>query len=522
MAYLQPKLILAVYLILMLNIGFLTGKDKTIEIGIIVDGSWQQNSEYIELIIKEINELTESEFTVLFPEDKIIVCDWSGNKVKSAVDKLLSDQDVDFILTLGVIASHEIAKRTILEKPVIAPFILDPEMQKIPQKEGKSGVKNLNYIHIPFTSRNTLSDFLNVVDFKNMAFLFNKVYLDVIPDLEVQIRSLTQSMGINFYPFPVGQSIKEVFTNFPEEIDAVYVSPLIHLPREEYKILISELINRKMPSFSLLGTTDVELGILTTNRPDIFPRVARRIALNIQRILLGEKPHEIPVYFSPGEQITINMETARSINIFPRVAVLTEAELINEEESGSGQSLQLEEAILEAVKSNLDIMAKKSFVSAGSENIPISRSELLPQLNISALGLLIDKDRAESSFGTQPEQTITGTLEATQLIYSEPVWANFSIQKSIQQTKLSEFEQLEYDIMLASASAFLNVLRAKIFERIQKENLRRTKSNLEMAIVRESIGTAGPAEVYRWQSELANNRNSVIRVLVKKILPVYN
>ena len=56
------------------------------------------------------------------------------------------------------------------------------------------------------------------------------------------------------------------------------------------------------------------------------------------------------------------------------------------------------------------------------------------------------------------------------------------------------------------------MLRAKTFERIQKENLRRTRSNLDLARVRESIGTAGSAEVLRWQSQLADNRKTVIDV----------
>jgi outer membrane protein TolC len=37
-----------------------------------------------------------------------------------------------------------------------------------------------------------------------------------------------------------------------------------------------------------------------------------------------------------------------------------------------------------------------------------------------------------------------------------------------------------------------------------------------MARVRESVGSAGPAEVYRWESQLAQNRNSVIQVLADK------
>ena len=40
---------------------------------------------------------------------------------RDAVDRLLADRDVDMILALGVIASHEACQRRDLPKPVIAP-----------------------------------------------------------------------------------------------------------------------------------------------------------------------------------------------------------------------------------------------------------------------------------------------------------------------------------------------------------------------------------------------------------------
>ena len=190
--------------------------------------------------------------------------------------------------------------------------------------------------------------------------------------------------------------------------------------------------------------------------------------------------------------------------------------MLNQDQVGTGQILNLEEAIFGAVDANLDVMAKNKFVSAGSENIGIARAPLLPQIDLFGQGIMIDKDRAETSFGSQPEKMITGTLSATQLIYSEPLWANLSIQNSIQLTREAELSQLELDIMLDAATAFFDILRAINIETIEKENLKRTKSNLEMARVRESVGSAGPAEVYRWESQLAQNRNTVIQVIAAR------
>jgi len=516
MKRLNTLVVLLLSFILIFNTETLQAKDnKVYNIGIIFDGPSRFNDGVLNLIRREVKELTEREFEINFPADKILEGNWNINQIKSSIDHLLLDDNVDFIMTLGAIASDNIAKRGDLPKPVIAPFIVDTQIQKIPVKEGMSGVKNLNFVEVPFTTLYTLKDFQNLCEFKNLVIFYNKFYLDAIPALEERTLKIAGKMGINTFSIKIKESISDVFADFPAEVEAVYISPLLHLKESEFDKLVAELKARKLPSFSIMGIEEVKRGILATNRPNIFPRIARRIALNLQRILLGTKPHNIPVYFAPGEQLAINMRTAREINVYPRWSVLTEADQIDEDVVEKGQFLDLSTVLKEAVKANLDILSGKRSVTAGSENIAIARANLLPHLDISATGLMIDKDRAEASFGSQPERTLSGSITATQIIYSEPAWANLSIQNSLQKSRELDLEQLKLDISLSASQAFFYVLRARTYEKIQKQNLKRTKSNLEIARVRESVGSAGPAEVYRWERELAINRNSVIRAIAQ-------
>jgi len=160
---------------------------------------------------------------------------------------------------------------------------------------------------------------------------------------------------------------------------------------------------------------------------------------------------------------------------------------------------------------NLDLIARERFVAAGAQDVKEARSKLLPQIDLSGTGMIIDKDRAEASFGSQAQRTLTGSVTATQVIFSEPAWANLSIQKSLQETREWDYEQLKLDIALAASTAYLNVLRAKTFERIQKDNLKRIRTNLGTARVRESTGIAGPAEVFRWESVLATNQKDLLQ-----------
>ncbi len=501
-------LLVALFVGLFTQLGF--GELPVVNIGIIGDGPWDRNNELREFFQREILELTSGEFDVRFPEDKQIVADWSVEGIRRAGDRLLADPEIDMIIALGVITSNDFCQRGDLPKPVIAPAVLDIELQGVPLQNGASGVKNLSYVTYPATLRSDIKAFLSIVPFKKLAILTNRSYQEAIPELADRTAAVLRDMGIEPLRVPVGASVDDALADFPTEAEAVYVVPLIHLPPGEFDRLIAVLIERKLPSFSLFGRNDVERGVLAGLKPDIFPPLARRVALNVQRILLGDEAGSIPVTFSVRDQLVINMATARAIGISPSWAVRTEAEVIGTERKKLERQLDLFTTVREALRTNLDLAAEERYVAAGKQNIKHARGNLLPQVNLSGTGLLIDEDRAAASFGQQPEKTLTGSITASQILFSEPAWANLSIQKSIQTTREEGLRELQLDIVEAAATAYFNVLKAKTYEKIQKENLKRTRSNLEMAQIREVIGTAGPAEVYRWESEIATNRRTAI------------
>ena len=80
----------------------------------------------------------------------------------------------------------------------------------------------------------------------------------------------------------------------------------------------------------------------------------------------------------------------------------------------------------------------------------------------------------------------------------------------MQESRELERATLRLDVVLEAAQAYLDVLRAKTAERIRRDNLELTRRNLERARTRLELGAAGPGEVYRWQSQIANNRKELI------------
>lgn len=482
-----------------------------VTIGMVLDGPWERNDEVVQLFEEEITRVNESDFDITFR--KSISGNHDPATIRAEIDRLLFDPQIDLIIAVGPLASMDAARRSNLRKPVIASFVLESETQGIPRTQrGTSGVRNLSYLESVDTFREDLGAFQAVSPFTKLAFLANGPMLRAVDGLHEQTRSQLALIGIESEVIEVGESAEVALARIPDDVEAVYIAPLIQLRPGEFDILIQGLIDRRLPSFSYLGREDVERGVLAGLTADsIFPRYARRVALNVQRILLGEPAAEIPVAISRNEELSLNMSTARAIRLRPTFEVLTEAVIVNPSSSPPLRELSLLNALEQALASNADLQAKRFEVEAGDREIGIAGSRLLPQLDAALTGVMIDDDRAGASMGAAVERTLTGRLTLTQLLWSEAARANVDIQKKLQLALEVEETALRLDVALDAATAYVGVLRAQTLERIRRDDLRLTRSNLELARIRESIGVSGPAEVYRWESELASGKREAIR-----------
>ncbi len=484
---------------------------KPISIGVILDGPWTGNDPLLELFKTEIAALTSGEFDVRFPTDKTLTADWTMSGVRRAADNLLHSPEVDLILAVGVLTSHDMALRGPLSKPVIAAFTVDRDIQDFPLQNGASGIQNLSYLASPSPVTRDMHAFREMLPFRRLAVLVHRPFLQAIPALAENLEHELAAKGVRVFIVPVESSADEALQALPAGIDAIYVTPLLRLPPAEFNRLVAGLIEKKLPSFSYFGRNEVQQGILAGAAPaSDFSRLARRTALHVQRILLGEDAGSLPVLFSQEGQLAINMATARGIGFSPRWDLLIEADLLAEDTDGAARCLSLKGAVREAAAVNLELAAADRQVAAGLEEIRKARAALFPQLLLSAEGLAIDEGRAEESFGTRAERTLQGSLLLEQSLYSEQRHARLAVEKHLQEGRVQEQQQLRLDIIQQTATAYLNVLRAQTLQAVQKNNLRVTRSNLDLARMRRKVGFSGPAEVYRWESQLAKDRKAVI------------
>ncbi|MCB1035655.1 MAG: TolC family protein [Acidobacteria bacterium] len=480
-----------------------------VRIGVVLDGPWAGNEDVLELTRKEILTLTAGEFDVEFPGTSQRVADWTLEGVRREVQALLDDPEVDLVLAWGAIASHTFCCFARLPKPVVAPVVLDAALQGLPRQDGASGVLNLSYVALPDNTRKDLENFLEIVPFRKLAFLASRPLVEAIPELQLRTRSLVDELGLDFEYIPVADSADEVLSALAPDVEAVYLWPLLELRPEELQRLVDGLNGRRLPTFSALSGEAIQAGVLASAGIDeFFPRLARRVALNVQRILLGEDAGTLPVAFSARERLSLNLGTARAIGLSPRWEVLLEARLLDEEGVRDRPRLTLASAVTAAIEGNLDLAADRRRLSVRALDVDLARSRLLPRLGIEASWFQIDDDR--TSPGVQAERTASGRLVAEQLIYSEDARAGLAAQGHLLRSDEASYDQLRLDVALATAVAYLDALRAGTLVEVRRNNLELTRSNLELARVRRSVGAAGAAEVYRWESQIAIDRRSLV------------
>ena len=250
-------------------------------IAILTDGPGARPSVPEPTLISEVLSLTAGEFDVSFPADKQLNGNWSAAGAGAALDALLADPDVDLVLCLGVLSSQEAARRETLNKPVIATIAADPVLQGYPFDMGTSGRRNFVYITNVRNIDDDLRLFRQAVRFTHVAVMIDKDVLAGFGDFSRQkAAQLSASLGVQITPVPVGDSLPAAVAAMPHDVDAVFVTPLLRYGDEGVKRLATALVQRKLPSFSSYGVSELYDGLLmaTGGRPEDEVRLVRRIA----------------------------------------------------------------------------------------------------------------------------------------------------------------------------------------------------------------------------------------------------
>ncbi len=483
------------------------GGSKSARIGVVYDGPSEFLQRTQRIIEKEVQELTRGEFSVTFPADKQLTGDWKKQTAKSHLDTLLGDADVDMVFVFGLASADAAARHSGLKKPTVAPFMLDERFHGLVQSDGSSKRRtNLSYVVWKLDFERDLKLLQELGPFGKIAFLGGTG--EPLPGVRKTLVTQFKKAGATAVFVPVSSDANATVRSIPADVQAVYVGPLLQMPKSYTAALAKALAAKRLPSFAWRGREDVQRGMLLgLAAPSDLSRLARRVALNVQSLLLKEPVSSQSKAFQTTEQLVINMATARQIGVYPNWTLITEAELLHHKRGKVTRKLNLKQAIREATKTNLDLAIARIKLRASRADVREARAGLYPQLSVGAQGVWIDKDRAGTSAA---ERTLSWSATLNQSLYNEKIYANLKVRKIALKSVAHERDAVRLDVVRDVAVAYLNLLRAQNAERIQRNNLNLSRSNLALARKRKLIGSGSSAEVFRWESQIANDRRNLI------------
>lgn len=476
-------------------------------VAVVGDGPSDRFASQQQKYVDELLALTENEFDVQL---RRFTGNWSRESIDAVLEAVYSDAAIDLVLVNGFVANQVAATRREFPKPTFLPLIIDIGLLNGDADIGKSGIANLNYLSAYADFAEDLDTLARIVPYRTLVLFVDEALSSAIPALREAAFAASEARGVELVEVTHDGVDHRLMNRVPAGTDAIFLAGLPRIPASEFDELIAAINTAGLPSYSFAGVADVERGLLVTNsEPRDVDRQARLNALNMQAVMLGQRAEDLPTASQNKEQLTINMATARQIGLSPSFEVLGDAVLLNQQVQVSGKEYGLVEIARIALDQNQDLQAETFGVRAGLEEIARARSSLLPQVG-AATSYTVRRDVPAVAAGLFAERSADAELSVDQLLYSDAASANLVIQRELQRTRVASLEQFRLDVVQAATTAYYTVLNSRSQLGVQDNNLRISRANLELAEDRVRLGNSTPADVYRWQTEVARARILVV------------
>jgi len=487
----------------------LAASNSAIRIGILQDEMSPWMSKAVSALRAELNELGGQEFSFVIAGGAPIVSTGDRQAIASELAKLMSRRDVDLIVTMGPTGS-DVVNTASITKPTIAAAVVSAEQQGFSVTEqGTSGRENVHYLAANIDLLAALQRFREGTESAKLAVIVEESARRGVPAIAELVGELAsqdvETMAVGTIDYGGTGSLLAVI---PEDADAVFMLPQMARTEEQRALQVNELLAKRLPVLSTMGSEDAEAGFLYSIALIPSPQqIGRRLALDIRDIALGRPASSLLVSLAPRGRLTLNMATARAIDADLPFDVLFEANVIGEL-AGSTEIYTLLEVLGLTLERNLGLAVAQERLVARAEDTEIARSELYPQLSAGFALESFDDDLAIDA-EVIPSETATASFSLSQSIYSESKLSNYRSQQFLQMAEEAEVNTTELDVVENASNTYLNVLIAKTELEIQRDNIRLTRANLERAQFRYRVGSADRSEVFRFETLLASDLQSV-------------
>jgi len=478
---------------------------------------------------KALEILAEGEISPVFKDIK--GTHWQKEKAAIALEEALKDPAVDLIFINGPLLAAEALKTAQKhKKPIVGLFSFDPDFVLLKRSAGRLP---LVLAVIPEQIETDLRTMAQMFKARELTFLVDGALLGQVKGLKQQLEASAEKQGFTASIKPVLDTASKTLKGLGENMKAVYLTPGLQMPASQRKQLMGELNKRGCFVFSGAGATDVQDGALAGQLPPMNERLARHAALNAMRFFSGMGSRNPLESLKPKRKLQINENTAALVKYRVSEAVAEKAREVEPEppqksvvaalpevdrlplnhylKKKETPELTLAQAVERALKKNASLSVKQAAVEEDRQDRDRVLTELFPQVRGQMGYLRVDQNIAQRSFGMFPEDRSSAGIALKQLIFSDPVISQLRAANRGVDSALFREESLRLDVGASTQKRYMDCLAAAALFWIREYNLKLTQQNLKTARDRKAAGTAGPQEVYRWETQEAQDRSQVVK-----------
>ncbi len=348
-----------------------------------------------------------------------------------------------------------------------------------------------------------------VPSIKKAAILMNENYYKTETNWKASIdqKLKEKNCDLNYVVIPVNSNLKASLAKIPADADSIFVTPLYNLTTAQRKEVYDYAMSKKMPSYSIVGKEDVELGaMLGTSTMDVDKKIAEATSFNIHGVLHGNAVKNERIPFYDDKVIFYNSDTGDAVGYTPPLRLLNNAVTITHKKLPTYSLGTLIDALDDA---NLDIKRKQFLISAARRSVASAYLRYLPTLRLD-LGYQSYNDSYARSYSGVPTHAGSFTVAMDQVLYSPDLVTNIIVKH-----KKLKFDKAEEALTKANTeyhigNLFIEMLMLENMIKVQEESVQETRENLAIARVREKTGKCGYEEVFRWAGEVSEEEKKLL------------
>ena len=305
-----------------------TVQAREIGIAFIEDGVNQAGTGLSTLVVQELQPLLGPGDTVV---PVVLRPEGTESRISESMAWALSNRRIDYIVATGFLGSQELYQRHRFEKPTYLLRLLDPALTGAPVRDKVRGLR----------SYSVTNEIVEV--FKRVRQLLQTERAAILLPQQGDLAQRTMGKAVTAAASQAGIEVQflslDYTTALAPQLPAVdtVILPPVALPEGKRDELLQALKDRKLPSYVVGGDSLVLHGALVSDTLDDDERVlARKVALDLQLAVAGEAVTMGVRSLDPRKRTTINIDTARALDVDFTLDELMTARVVQGSSGGLG------------------------------------------------------------------------------------------------------------------------------------------------------------------------------------------